>query len=535
MKLNKIYIASFLLLIIALISCNKKYTEDYKNLNQPSDVPPSVLLRSILYDMWDAPFNQDERNDQFTCSNYTYYDDNLYWDGTSTHYPNNQYASLNYTDLLNVLSMEKEASKAANGSTTTAYHALGKFFRAYYFYEMTMKVGDLPMTDALLGTSNLTPKYDAQKQVFIQCLKWLDSANTQIANLITNGVGEFSGDIYYIESAGSSLSPLGAMVEWQKVVNTFRLRVLIQLSNQSSDPDLGLAAQFASVINNSTQYPIMTGMADNLQFAYVNPYNTYPNSPNNFGNDALRYNMAGTYLNAVAGTNDLRAMITSEPARGLGFADTSFSSFVGAPSGQSLSIMAADVQAAKISLIGRHRYWETYTGENTFIVSYPEMCFNIAEAINRGWMTGNAEQWYINGIQASQGFYGIADGVNTVTFQQGLLGQDVSYIVHWTWANFYAQASVKYAGNNTTGLNQILLQKYLAFFRNSGLEAYYQWRRTGVPAFDAGTGTGNSGIIPIRWQYPLSESSTNTTNYNAAVSSQYGGKDDINHKMWLLK
>jgi hypothetical protein len=116
-----------------------------------------------------------------------------------------------------------------------------------------------------------------------------------------------------------------------------------------------------------------------------------------------------------------------------------------------------------------------------------------------------------------------------------LLGQDESYSVHWYWSTYYAQASVQYAGNNAAGLSQILTQKYLAFFRNSGLEGYYQWRRTGIPAFDAGPGTGNSGVIPIRWQYPLSESSTNTTNYNAAVQSQYGGQDNINQQMWLLK
>src|ERR1700730_1632503 len=222
MKIFKIFMGILLVTLIGLSSCNKKFNADYKNLNQPNDVPPSLLLRSILYDMWDAPFNQDERNDQFTCSNYTYYDDNAYWDGTF----HSQYANLNYSDLLNVLSMEAEASKAANGSTSTPYHALGKFFRAYYFYEMTMKVGDLPMTEALEGTKNAMPKYDTQKEIFLQCLKWLDTANTQIATLLsTNGIQEFSGDIYFIENPSGGLSPQAAMAEWQKVVNTFRLRV----------------------------------------------------------------------------------------------------------------------------------------------------------------------------------------------------------------------------------------------------------------------------------------------------------------------
>src|SRR5580698_10209270 len=120
MRHNKISIIIILVAATIIINgCSKKFTDDYKNLNSPSDVPPSLLLRSIEYDMWDAPFNQDERNDQFTCSNYTYYDDNAYWDGTF----HSQYASLNYSDLWNVVSMESEAAKAAGGSTSTVYHA----------------------------------------------------------------------------------------------------------------------------------------------------------------------------------------------------------------------------------------------------------------------------------------------------------------------------------------------------------------------------------------------------------------------------
>ncbi len=93
---------------------------------------------------------------------------------------------------------------------------------------------------------------------------------------------------------------------------------------------------------------------------------------------------------------------------------------------------------------------------------------------------------------------------------------------------------MKYAGS-TTGLTQILTQKYLAFAQNSGLEAFYNQRRTGVPTFLVGAGTGNSQRIPLRWQYPATERSYNTANNTAAVTSQYGGNDDINAQMWLLK
>jgi hypothetical protein len=100
---------------------------------------------------------------------------------------------------------------------------------------------------------------------------------------------------------------------------------------------------------------------------------------------------------------------------------------------------------------------------------------------------------------------------------------------------YYILPTVKYAGNNASGLNQILLQKYLAFFQNSGWEAYLNYRRTGIPAFLIGTGTGNSGRIPKRFQYPVSEQTTNATNWKSAIQSQFAGSDDINAEMWLIK
>ncbi len=105
-----------------------------------------------------------------------------------------------------------------------------------------------------------------------------------------------------------------------------------------------------------------------------------------------------------------------------------------------------------------------------------------------------------------------------------------------TGIHYYNQSAVKYAGA-TAGLNQILLQKYLAFFQNSGWEAYFNYRRTGVPAFaQDGPGTGNSGRIPKRFQYPPSESSTNGDNLKTALDRQFpGGKDDINESMWIIK
>ncbi|HTD94750.1 MAG TPA: SusD/RagB family nutrient-binding outer membrane lipoprotein, partial [Chitinophagaceae bacterium] len=100
---------------------------------------------------------------------------------------------------------------------------------------------------------------------------------------------------------------------------------------------------------------------------------------------------------------------------------------------------------------------------------------------------------------------------------------------------YYNQATVKYAGNSIAGLNQVLTQKYIALFRHAGLESYFQYRRTGVPLFNVGPGTGNSGRIPNRFKYPSVERTANAENYNAALKTQFSGNDDINGVMWILQ
>lgn len=527
MKSVKFQIILALTAVVLVTSCSKKFEDYSKNSNLPLQVPPSLVLPVILNDMIVYPGGDQDKACQFIVSNYTYYGQNQYWSGS---------ANLNYGTLRNVLAMESEARRLA-GSDNNPYHALGLFFRAYFFVNMTEKVGDLPMSAALQGLENPAPVYDSQKEIFKQSLAWLDSANIMLNDFLGNGFLEFSGDFYYKERINAPFSGSNgrdALVEWQKVVNSYKLRVLIELSKRADDADLNVKQQFATIFNNPGQYPIFTSNDDNLQYEYNATYNYYPDNITNYGNNAGRLNLAATLLSTLGNLHDIRAMVLAEPARGLGYSDTSYSSFVGANSGEDVSTLATQSGEGKLSLYNYHHYYTGYTAEPTLILSYPEVCFCVAEAINRGWITGDAEAWYKKGTTAMFDFYGIIDGDNTVYFQ-GLGGSNITYTVPFSFDGYFNQSSVKYKGNNTDGLAQILTQKYLAYARNSGLQAYYQWRRTGIPSFDAGSGSGNGGVIPKRYQYPSNELTVNGTNLAAALSSQYGGQDDINAEMWIIK
>ena len=523
-KIFKLQLLAALMLVTAS-GCKKSYEELTKNNNVPSSVPAALLLNGIEYNMVDFPDNENEIYCQYYIYNYNYYGNNTYDFGSGDNY---------YNALKNVTLMEQQAV-AAGASATNGYSALGKFFRAYFFSKMSLEMGDIPMTDALKGLSNLTPKYDSQKNVMNQCLTWLDEANTDLTTVIGQG-GSITGDFLFG----------GDLTKWQKTVNAFKLRLLLELSKKAvSDADMNIPTQFAAIVNNPTKYPLMAGSDDNLQFVFVSPTNYYPMTPDNFGQNGSRQNSSQTYIKLLTTFQDPRVYVVAEPARhnvdDLGQSPTAFSSFIGADPGLDLGTMYANAGLNLYSFINRKHYYSTYTGEPSIQIGYPEQEFNIAEGINRGWVTGNAETHYVNGIQASMAYYSIpTTGSFTAYFYKpgasgvtNLSNYD-TYIINTNWATYYAQPAVKYAGG-ATGLTQILQQRYLALFRHSGLESYFTYRRTGVPNFTTGPGTDNGQRIALRFQYPSSERTANTKNYTAALQSQYSGNDDINGIMWILK
>jgi hypothetical protein len=487
-----------LLLVIITQSCDK-FEEYESNPNKPSEVPPSLIFTSVTRSMVYMPWSDEHRWNQFWCSNYAYYDDQEY-DWTSTYF--------NYNVLNNVKRMVQEANRVGMPENNP-YTALANFFNAYFFADMSMRLGDLPLTDALQGTGKIKPAYNTQKEIFQQALLWLEESNNDLQELIDNNDKSLTGDFML----GNDLT------RWQRVVNSYKLRILISLSKKDSDADLSIKQKFNAIISNPSKYPILRSNADNLLFTFNSSTDKYPLNPDNYGFTATRNNMSATYLNTLASLRDPRTFIVAEPAPAklaAGYTEQDYEAYVGASSGESLDDMSVKMLNGEYSAINKDKYYGSYTGEPAIQIGYIEQCFNIAEAINRGWISGNAEDYYIKGIQASWLFHGAN--------------------VSADWSAYYSQSTVAYKGNNSDGLQQILTQKYLGFFQNSGWEAYNNYRRTGVPVFLTGPGTANSGRIAKRWQYPSSERTTNTDNYNSALQRQFASTaDDINSDIWIIK
>jgi hypothetical protein len=523
------YSSLALLLALAATGC-KSMDEQLPNPNLPtseSAVPPALLLPRIEFDLYNSgdggPFSQVQRWNQFTISNDSYYGGQNLYNWTNT-------ASL-YSVLKNVNQMDAQAIKQL-GTPQNPYSALAKFFRAYIFVWQAQRVGDTPAAQAGQGLTNLTPAFDAQKAVYTRSLALLDSANTLLSGPLT---GAYSGDIYNLSTNG-----------WRKVVNSYKLRVLISLSKRAADnPDLQVPQQFAAIVNNPTQYPLLTSNSDNWNFIFNSAYNTYPHTPNDTYN--ARQNTGAAYLGITTATQDPRTYVTSTPAPAqlaAGKSVRDFSAYVGSSPALGLGDLATNSGAGQYSFTNYIRYYSSVAGpENYIMLGYAEQNFNIAEGLNRGWATGaSAATYYQRGINASLDFYGLADkqvlsigNVSGKPFSTGANAKLDTVSVFRT--NFLKNTGVVYKGDNASGLEQILNQKYVAFFQNSGYEAFYNWRRTGYPRTFISTGGGlnASGKIPRRWQYPVDEQTYNSDNYQAALKSQFGGADDLNQDTWLTK
>lgn len=493
-----------------------------KNKNKPAEVPASLVLNGIENDMYEAPWSLGHRQNQYWCCNYNYYGTNEYWSTSSF---------AGFQTLRNVEKMEMEA-RNTGAAEVNPYAALGKFFRAYFFVRMSLQMGDIPMTDALKGLDIPTPTYDTQEDVYKQVLVWLEEANTDLGKLIEANNRTLAGDIYLNND----------LTKWRKVVNTFKLRVLISLSAKENDATLNIKTLFSNVVNDPDKYPVMDELADNLQYIYNGTTNLYPINPGNRGFDKGRYNMAQTYVKTLTDLNDPRVYVTCNPAKAkiaAGVDPADFTAYVGAPSGENLADMTVKAGNGEYSYANQLRYYGTTKGpEPGVVIGYPELCFLIAEGINRGWVTGktaaDAEEYYNDGIKASMLFYELKDGAAVKITEPD--NDAVLKTVTVSVSDYLDQSAVAYQGNNDDGLAQILTQKYISLFQQSGFEAYYNYRRTGIPAFHSGPGTGNSGVIPKRWLYPTSEKNVNLSNLNEALQSQFGSSEDnLNKEIWLLE
>ncbi|MDR3268402.1 MAG: SusD/RagB family nutrient-binding outer membrane lipoprotein [Tannerella sp.] len=362
--------------------------------------------------------------------------------------------------------------------------------QVYATLRVTDVFGSIPYTEAIQARTDdkYDPAYDPQSVLFALFYDELTEAN-RILQDQTLPAQAFapSADIYYN----------GDWAKWSRLANAILLKLALRYEGQDREKTTAI---FRQVMQDPAG--VMTSNDD--QFVYIRPEH------NAFGGDinyrSARYGSRGV-VNFMKETGDLRLGMYFEP-NGLvaGFKDTldkygvtppdfidvndPLVQYQGGPVNwtdpdskwiKGTLDANASTKYSLISSINRKFFSTKMNGADDvftdLLVSYAEVCFYVAEFIQKGYgagidTKGSAEDWYKKGVEASiRTMYDISRRAGSF---QAVSDDELNQTI----AAYQDSPKVKFDGANN--LEKILIQQYLNFFR-SGNEAYAFARRTGYP------------------------------------------------------
>lgn len=367
----------------------------------------------------------------------------------------------------------------AEGTQNSTYEGIALTLRALVFANLTDLYGNVPYSKALSGQSEgiFTPAYDSQEMVYQGVLQ--DLADADAAFSQNQAISGSTGDVIYN----------GNPSKWRKLANSLRLRYLLRISKQ-----VDVSAEMQAVVSAGNY---ISSNADNAVLTYSGTTNTdsWPESTGRIGGFDEK-SLATTALEYFNTFND--------PRLDIWFDRNSDGNWVGIPIGLNQDNARVYDDTYSPSRLDVNLFYYSSTAAEAYIIKNSEVQFILAEAAERGMISGDAETYYNAGVRASLSYWGVSDA-------------DIDAYLN--------QSSVKYDGS----LALLLTQKTIALW-NVDYQGWMNYRRTGLPALEPGPDSLNGDLYPVRFLYPSSEQTLNTENYKAAVEAM--GGDNINAKGW---
>jgi hypothetical protein len=512
MRNIKIYILALLTVVTLLSSCDKGFDELNINTVDPTTLDAQFIMnRAIIETTYPDNFATLE----MLCYDFGIVQQIITPFGSSLSGGNYNIFNPGNTSLVwvnfyrNVLKQTIDALEKTKGdaSRTNLYNET-RIWKAYAFMILTDTYGDIPYTEASKGfTSQLIqPKYDRQEFIYKDILKELDEATAALDAAKATS----TGDILY----GGNVS------KWKKLGSSLLLRAAMRLTKVAPDVAKTYVAKAVSA-------GLMQSNADNSVLRHTSLYNNWiavhltAREKANFylakpfvdylknNNDPRLASIAYRHVGAKSGADQAPPRTTSDPAQQIGM-----------PMGyDDVSIKSTFATYGVASL-----YDYSQVNLNTILkvtspeyhVTYAETQLLLAEAVVRGWASGDANQLYQSGIKAHM---------------EQMAEYDASAAISPAAIQTYLNAN---ALNPATALEQINTQYWVASFMN-GSETFANFRRSGYPALQKNPYPGSeiTGNFIRRMPYPDTEIITNSTNLNDAIAVQ--GKNDLNTRVWWDK
>lgn len=499
--------------LVGLSACGD-FTEINTNPDAPVQVPAEFLATQTIIDLSYCNGGGSYFNDSWLMKTSSFTErsqDYLYNKFTRASFDS-------YTQMTEGQKMEETAFENPRYSEgqRKAYRALNLFAQSFWYYEMTMSMGDIPCLDALNGESgNFSPKYDPQEQVFGEIINRLAEASTLFSEAEAfNGDPVFSGDVK----------------KWERTVNCFMLRVLNMLSAHPTVDGKNVRELFESYASK----PLIETEDDSFMRVFSSSKSTekhpFFEDNNKFGIFPI---LSDFLIKKLKDNNDPRLFYYGEPtpkAVAAGLAPNDPNAYAGPNPVEAYAVISQNATKGEYSAENL-RYWKHPSGEPYKVVSYSDTEFIFAEAALRGWRTpSGAKVHYENAVRATMRF--------TAKNTPDQYNHGVSITDNDIDTYLSGPAAFKGTGTSAEQLAQIMDQKLLGSFLQLRWNSYFDYRRTGYPVIPIDPKTTQNDVpdrIPVRWMYPEDEYSQNGANLQEALSRQFSGMDDVNKDMWLTK
>jgi len=508
MKQTNRYIVIICLLIVTfLVGCNK-FEDINTNPDTTTQVSPSLLCTGVILSITEFGSEAKSFIDDNALPKYIGYANEGQMGSQYNLIGNGSFGSM--TILPNI---DKMLEYAQGSALENSYKGVAKFARAYMFYRLTMKMGDIPYSETGQGETGLFhPKYDSQEEILIHILDELKEADQYFTNGQT-----FTGDPTPFK---------GNPAKWQKATNAFALKILMTLSKKEGVASLDIRNRFAEIVAAGN---LMTTTADYYGLVY-STQNKHPLSGTN-NLFTSRTIISSLLIDNLKKLDDRRMFYFSEPAKAkisAGVAESDTAAYVGVDVSMDYAAMNAAFSANTYSVLNK-RYLTEAACEPRMLISYAEQQLILAEALIKGWITtGTVEEYYQTGVKSA-----LAAMMATKSSYAHGKAIDQAYINDY----FTGEAALKATPEEQ--LKQIWMQRYILNFMQDAEYSYYEYRRNAYPEFPINPETSlnenNKNGLPLRWLYPGSETSYNRANLIDALNNQYDGYDEINKVMWVLK
>ena len=477
----KIFNYTFTIFLFALIitACTDDFEEINKNKNASETIEPEFLLTNVITEL----IQQNTYNQGFDQANYFAHFSAAIGFGFFDRYligSNGTYWDNLYSYLQDIKTMQEAES------SNEAYKAVGDVLKAFISSQLTDMWNDVPYSQAVsLSEGIVTPKYDRQEDIYTDPETGILALLRNAAFTLENTNEVIRGDVMY----GNDLA------KWTRFANSLRLRYLLRISKRSTD--------FSELEELSKSGNLMRSNNDNAVLPYLAAApNQWPFFLAAAGAN-IEHVMTFTIDSVLTLLDDPRIGVYYKPTqRSL---NTNSVEYRGVRNGQNEDTIGKDstLSAEQLSLFGSI-FRDVPDAVDAQFMQYAEVQFALAEATQRGYITGDVQEYYAEGIRAAFEYYGVELPADYLTREAVAL-------------------------NGADHLTKIMTQKWLSLI-NVGHEAWFNIRRTGIPTIVAGPDAANDGRYPVRYFYPESEQATNAENYAEAVA-RIGG-DNLNSKGW---